>query len=383
MRSGHAFRCAFTRSNVASRRSRSATSAEMSASASSNALHDLSHQRPIFSRPGVGPLSPPRVALFHISSRPAAIFRWSQPTPAGANRTQPAFPRENLLQANIMHPEIVEIVFVQKTLTTAGNRSRPGKPSWGRREPDAALMSDPVVLAMNMEAIEMRIAPAHGDLNGVMEIGDRLIAAQQNAAPDHRAHAPQNHLELVDANLTRIRPSEIHCIPGPLGPASILRFRPEFYALQKLLPMFCRKLRRQDNVLDFVAAMEKCSVRDAALKLQNWFSLAGGPGGKPKIPPADSELAREKRVGEQTSAAEEGTATGPNKPLGFELRGIDHGHEYLTGRGITKETAEHFGVGLFSGKGSMSGRVVHPDPQQGGGTGGLCWSLDRRQRAAV
>jgi hypothetical protein len=41
------------------------------------------------------------------------------------------------------------------------------------------------------------------DLNGVMEIGDRLIAAQQNAAPDHRAHAPQNHLELVDANRTR------------------------------------------------------------------------------------------------------------------------------------------------------------------------------------
>src|ERR1700680_635685 len=39
------------------------------------------------------------------------------------------------------------------------------------------------------------------------------------------------------------------------------------------------------NVLDFVAAMEKCSVRDAAIKLQMWFLVpaAGetrGPGGK-------------------------------------------------------------------------------------------------------
>ena len=45
-------------------------------------------------------------------------------------------------------------------------------------EPDTALMSDPVVLAVNVEAIEVRIAPPHGDLNGVMEIGDRLITAQ-------------------------------------------------------------------------------------------------------------------------------------------------------------------------------------------------------------
>src|ERR1035438_6698105 len=165
--------------------------------------HDLSHQRPIFSRPGVRPLSPPRVALFHVSSRPAAILRWSQPAPAGANRTQPAFPRENLLQADIVLPEIVEIVFVQKTLTQPESEAGQMNLLGVVVEPDAALMRDPVVLAVNVEAIEVRIAPAHGDLNGVMEISDSLIAAQQNAAPNHRAHAPQNHLELVDANLTR------------------------------------------------------------------------------------------------------------------------------------------------------------------------------------
>ena len=31
------------------------------------------------------------------------------------------------------------------------------------------------------------------------------------------------------------------------------------------------------NVLDFVAAMEGCSIRDAALKLQDWFDITGAP----------------------------------------------------------------------------------------------------------
>ncbi len=33
---------------------------------------------------------------------------------------------------------------------------------------------------------------------------------------------------------------------------------------------------------------------------------------------------------------------------------------YLKKRGIEQETAEYFGAGFFSGKGSMSGRVVIP-----------------------
>ena len=45
---------------------------------------------------------------------------------------------------------------------------------------------------------------------------------------------------------------------------------------------------------------------------------------------------------------------------------MDSSHAYLAGRGIARETAEHFGVGLFSGKGSMSGRVVIPIHNQAG-----------------
>jgi hypothetical protein len=42
--------------------------------------------------------------------------------------------------------------------------------------------------------------------------------------------------------------------------------------------------RKGGNVLDFVAAMERCPVREAAVKLQQWFSVpsgrTGGSGGE-------------------------------------------------------------------------------------------------------
>src|SRR5436853_4800208 len=37
----------------------------------------------------------------------------------------------------------------------------------------------------------------------------------------------------------------------------------------------CFSCKARGNVLDFVAAMEKSSVRDAAVKLREWFSVSG------------------------------------------------------------------------------------------------------------
>jgi hypothetical protein len=63
-----------------------------------------------------------------------------------------------------------------------------------------------------------------------------------------------------------------------------------------------------------------------------------------------------------TSALQDrGVAETPvNKPLSFQLQGVDAEHAYLQSRGITPETARTFGIGFFSGRGSMSGRVVIP-----------------------
>jgi DNA primase len=124
------------------------------------------------------------------------------------------------------------------------------------------------------------------------------------------------------------------------------------------------------NVLDLVAAMEKCNMRDAGLKLHTWFA-----GGKPldcrgvelgqtKTGKLDIRENTERKLArEKTGSQQEETA---NKPLTFELRGIDHTHAYLTERGIAEKTAAEFGVGFFPGKGSMSGRVVIPIHNAGG-----------------
>jgi DNA primase len=108
----------------------------------------------------------------------------------------------------------------------------------------------------------------------------------------------------------------------------------------------CFSCQAKGNVLDFVAAMEQCSVRDAALKVQGWSSVSGAVA--ITKPPASKQ------------AAEVGDRGEPNKPLGSRLQGIDYHHSYLAQRGADSETAEYFGVGFFSGKGSMSGRVVIP-----------------------
>ena len=91
----------------------------------------------------------------------------------------------------------------------------------------------------------------------------------------------------------------------------------------------CFSCQAKGNVLDFVAAMEKCSVRDAGLKLQEWFGLAAQQGpqapasGVSSAPATGSKLAREERAGDTNPSTDEGAngvQKGPNKPLGFELR---------------------------------------------------------------
>src|SRR5436190_16458453 len=74
----------------------------------------------------------------------------------------------------------------------------------------------------------------------------------------------------------------------------------------------CFSCKARGNVLDFVAAMEKCSVRDAALKLADWFAVARQASPAPAV-------AESKTVAGQSDVL-------VNKPLSFQLKGIDHGH---------------------------------------------------------
>jgi hypothetical protein len=65
------------------------------------------------------------------------------------------------------------------------------------RSPEAAFVRNAVIFAVDVKAIQVGIAPTHGDLNGVMEVGDGVVAPQEQSTPDHRADAAQDDLELV------------------------------------------------------------------------------------------------------------------------------------------------------------------------------------------
>ena len=92
------------------------------------------------------------------------------------------------------------------------------------------------------------------------------------------------------------------------------------------------------TVLDFVAAMEDCTLFEAARRLQAMTNLS--------VTPNQKKLVTERK---------RFTA-----PLKFKLTGIDYSHPYLAERGIAEKTAIEFGVGFYAGPGLMHGRLVIP-----------------------
>ena len=106
----------------------------------------------------------------------------------------------------------------------------------------------------------------------------------------------------------------------------------------------CRKTRNGKvggNILDLVACMESCAIREAALLMQSWLC-----------------------VGDHRQLVSKGMrADGRARPempkLPFSL-GLNGWHPYLDQRGISRQTAQSFGVGYYAGRGFLRGRMVFP-----------------------
>lgn len=95
------------------------------------------------------------------------------------------------------------------------------------------------------------------------------------------------------------------------------------------------------NVLDFVAKMEDLPIREAALKLVEWFDLDTGqasPKSYAKPKDEDPHL---------------------NHPLNFTLKTLKSDHPYLQERGLSPETIEEFGLG-FCSRGMLKDRIAIP-----------------------
>jgi len=116
-----------------------------------------------------------------------------------------------------------------------------------------------------------------------------------------------------------------------------------------------RQGKKGGNIIDFVAVMDDCSVRDAALRIQEWF---GALQSRATSRPAENGATAQSKL--VAKGNQKPTEREVNKPLSFELTKIDFSHPYLQHRKIAEETAKEFGVGFFPGRGSMTGRVVIP-----------------------
>ncbi|MGH9828965.1 MAG: CHC2 zinc finger domain-containing protein, partial [Blastocatellia bacterium] len=114
----------------------------------------------------------------------------------------------------------------------------------------------------------------------------------------------------------------------------------------------CLSCKAHGNILDLVAALENCTVRDAALKLRHMF----GVGKNQPLPVATSAAS----VAATTPAADEKRVPEEiNPPLPFRLM-VDFDHEYGLSRGLTAETLAHFGAGFCRSKGTFAGRFINP-----------------------
>jgi DNA primase len=135
------------------------------------------------------------------------------------------------------------------------------------------------------------------------------------------------------------------------------------------------------DVIEFVRLSEgytdgdrNSGRRRAALLIAEWYGIESKRPDRPSEPeprkPSESGVTEssteEQPVKEQNSPGSGDDEAAINPPLKFELKNLDPEHPYLTERGLTKDTIATFGLGYFSGKGTMSGRIVIPIHNQHG-----------------
>lgn len=115
----------------------------------------------------------------------------------------------------------------------------------------------------------------------------------------------------------------------------------------------CRGARQGQvggTILELVAWMETCRLREAALRLQaRWGHEAA--------------LGRSDQLVSERNSAGSTPPTPPKLPFSLHLSG---GHAYLDQRGIDRRTAMLFEVGYYAGRGFLHDRIVFPIHDQRG-----------------
>ncbi len=148
-------------------------------------------------------------------------------------------------------------------------------------------------------------------------------------------------------------------LPGHKGSGDEKRHSPSFSVHLRKGIFQCFSCGGKGNVLDLACLMDggnpddPASIRKTAIRLQETLS---GHSNMPANAKDSSPSAK------STEREEDAEPTGPlvvNALLDFTLKHLDPKHPYLSSRGFTPETIDHFGVG-YCAKGMMAERIAIP-----------------------
>lgn len=115
------------------------------------------------------------------------------------------------------------------------------------------------------------------------------------------------------------------------------------------------------NILDLVSQIEGVSIRNGALKIQEWFEEREAQG---EPDDADTSACQE-TVGhaspdtDDTRPSDARSLVSLNPPLSFTLKSLDPEHPYLEAQGLDRLTIDEFGIG-YCAKGIMRDHVAIP-----------------------
>ena len=98
------------------------------------------------------------------------------------------------------------------------------------------------------------------------------------------------------------------------------------------------------SIIDFVSRKEGIGIRDAALLIQEWFSVRPDAAPGPTHSPQSTVQQANHRAPEYDG----------NRPLQFSLKNLDQSHPYLKERGLTNESIRLFGVGCCRRHGGVA-----------------------------
>jgi hypothetical protein len=107
--------------------------------------------------------------------------------------------RQNLLNADLVAPGDVEVVLVDEALARAKAEIGQAYLVWIVGEAHPTRVGNTVTLAVDHEAVEVRVGPAEGSLDAGVEVRDGGLTRDQESAPDQRADSVEPDAKLVDS----------------------------------------------------------------------------------------------------------------------------------------------------------------------------------------